>query len=151
MCDCCFTFNLTISGYDNSRDYTFIGNGKEIPVTEHRFPLKPISFEILDGDTINYRDLYGFMQGRWILKNDKDLITEDAIYENGSIEIGKTDKKYNYGNRLIYEREEILIETEEGYKRVYSELFYYPSGNLKRKCIGLFPQECEDFPDEPIE
>jgi hypothetical protein len=150
-CNCCFTFNITLKGFNHSADYKFIANDEEIPFTEHRFPIKPISFEIFEGDTINYRNLYGFMQGRWILRNDKGLITEDAIYENGYIVNGKTDKKYNYGKRLISEREERLIETEEGYRRVYSELFYYPSGNLKRKCVGLFPKEREDFPDEPIE
>ena len=141
MCDCCFTFNLTLSGYDDSKNYTFIGNGKEIPVTEHRFPLKPVSFEIFEGDTINYSDLYGFKQGRWILRNQKGLITEDANYENGNVISGKTDKVFDNDDNLI-------SEWDGGMCWDCIQLFYYPSGNLKRKCFGFYSEKCEDYPDE---
>ena len=104
-CECCFTFNLTLSDYDHSIEYTFIADGDVIPFTNHRFPLKTVSFEILEGDTINYSDIYGFRQGRWLFFSPKNLCYQDAFYLDSEIIHGKLWKVYDENNNLVSEEE----------------------------------------------
>lgn len=140
-CNCCYAFNLTLKGYDPSLDYKFIANGTEIPVTEHRFLLKPISFDIFEGDTINYSDIYGFRQGRWVFMNSSRLPFLDAVYLNDEILKGRQWITYDKSNKLTSAE-----EWSEG--RHQADLFYYPSGNLRRRCSVTGKKECADFSDE---
>lgn len=69
MCMCCYQFIYHIKGIRDEN----IGiklQGKPIEFSEEKYLTYPVSFEILNGDTINYVDKYGFKQGLWFSKDD---------------------------------------------------------------------------------
>lgn len=51
---------------------------------------------------------------------------------------------------MLYDVNANLISEEE-YRdgKKYAELYYYPSGNLRRFCLFENNEECEEFQDKP--
>jgi hypothetical protein len=137
-CGCCYEFTYQINGVkDDNIKITF--RNKNIEQSDEKYETYPVRFKILNGDTINYVDKYGFKQGIWVLSSDtlrKNRYFEYAdniavrrvmLYPNGQIE-----------SELISDK--ISINTFDrpffGYSRSNKLIEYYESGQKKKECYN---------------
>ncbi len=67
-CDCCFEFTANFKALNNKPKH-YVLNGKEMHLFENKYKLFPVEYEIIGSDTVNYKDKYGRMQGKWFGKN----------------------------------------------------------------------------------
>jgi hypothetical protein len=106
-CTCCYEFIYQISGVsDEKLKITF--RGKEIELSTEKYKTYPVQFKILNGDTINYIDKYGFKQGIWVFSRDSikvKIFSEYAddrsiryvrLYPNGQIERETISEKISF-------------------------------------------------------
>jgi len=115
FCYCCYQFIHKIKGIKNT-EITFMLGDQILEISEEKYRTYPISFDMIDGDTINLTDKYGEKQGIWI----KDHNRYD-VYENGTIV--KWGKLYSYGK---------LKDQRNSRSKKHTE--FYESGKKKKEC-----------------
>lgn len=137
-CNCCYEFTYQIKGItDDKIKITF--KNKDIEQSDEKFETYPVSFKMLNGDTINYTDKYGLKQGIWILGADTVLkkryfeyvdnrvVRLVKLYPNGQIESELIREKIHFSadNKIYFEYSEFnkLVE-------------YYESGQKKKECYN---------------
>lgn len=98
-CDCCFELNVKFKVLNNKPKY-YVINGKEMHLFEDKYKIFPVEFDVIEGDTVNYKDKYGRGQGKWFYNNKSlkkgYMILKDDIFlefydENGKIERDTTN------------------------------------------------------------
>jgi hypothetical protein len=137
-CDCCYKFTYQMKGIkDDKIKITF--KGKEIEQSDEKYKTYPVSFKMLNGDTVNYIDKYGFRQGTWVLSSDSLMkkryfeyadnraVRRVNLFPNGQIESELISEKIHFSadNRIYFEYSEFnkLVE-------------YYETGQKKRECYN---------------
>ena len=131
-CNCCFHFNYTISGLED-KDYSYIVRGLEgsrpIKYYEHAYKIVEPRYDIIDGDTVNYHDKFGFKQGWFVSKTENGLLRRKLLYEDDIPVFGLYNQKFFDNGKLYweihvlkegyyemkeYDREGVLVQTEKG-------------------------------------
>jgi len=92
-CDCYFESEYVISDLPK-KPSTILLNGEEVKYHPDKYRTYPITFELLDRDTINYTDKYGFEQGLWINRNSKGQLLFKGIKKDDSVVEG-TSYRYH--------------------------------------------------------
>jgi hypothetical protein len=137
-CDCCYEFTYQIKGIkDDKIKITF--RDKEIEQSDEKYKTYPVSFKILNGDTINYIDKYGFRQGAWVVGpdtltrkryfeySDNHPVRRVKLFPSGQIESDLTNEKISFNTT-----DRPLI----GYSEMNKLIEYYESGQKKRECYN---------------
>lgn len=119
-CDCYFESDYVISDLPKE-PLTILVNGTEIK-HHPKYKTYPVTFELLDGDTINYTDKYGLQQGKWIV----DLPNNGYIrgFQKDGQYIIRDYKSFYDNNQL--KGEYVLDSLGRGFGRQF-----YPNGNLR--------------------
>jgi antitoxin component YwqK of YwqJK toxin-antitoxin module len=114
MCDCPILIDYKISNI-RSRNYKFKLNNNTINYHSDRFVMFPVSFEIVNGDTINYADRYGLKQGVWIESDTLEKSNVNIFYVDSEWKDGIVKYFHENGNiRRIIRRENYnLVEFSE--------------------------------------
>jgi antitoxin component YwqK of YwqJK toxin-antitoxin module len=148
MCDCYFESDYVISDLPKE-PLTILVNGTEIQ-NHPKYKTYPVTFEVLDGDTINYIDKYGLEQGKWIVdipnggyirgfQKDGKYITRDykSYYDNNQLKgeyvldsIGRGFGRQFYSNGNL-----MSVHTKTGVDKEVL-IYYYENGNVKRHYIN---------------
>lgn len=143
-CNCCFHFKYQIKGLEQ-KHYIVLANNKRIEYSPHKYRTKPVKYDIVNGDTINYYDIYGFKQGCHIVKNKEGKVISKMEYIDDK-EINGIHLKGYYDSGEI--RYEIFIENGE-FSR---EIEYFKNGQIKMDCeiTGLFDDnpKCKEFDEQ---
>jgi hypothetical protein len=135
-CSCCYEFIYQIKGIvDDKIKITF--RNAEIEQSEEKYKTFPIEFKILNGDTVNLIDKYGFRQGVWVLPND--TLTK-VIYELSDDQIMGMTKFYSNGLVLSEISSEKILYTYDN-TEIYSYIptkyiEYYESGAKRKECYN---------------
>ena len=94
-CYCCYTFTHRLTGI-NSKKLTIKLYDKIIDLSEEKYKTYPVTYSIVNGDTINLTDKYGLKQGIWIQRN-----TSYTIYKNDKPhEFGRLYREFYKDGRL---------------------------------------------------
>lgn len=156
MCDCYFISEYEISGLPNRAEVVLL-NGEVMNYYPDMYKLYPVTFEILEGDTINYTDKYGFEQGKWVIDFPNGGYSigyqEDGVYvwlerktyfSNGDLRSDYSKDSLGRGFGKTYDENQNVYShlTETGAFRS-SHTWYYPSGNVKRQYIVTDNSTCE--------
>jgi len=133
-CFCCFTFIYELKSLKD-KPYVIKWNTSILELSPHKYFLKPVKFDILEGDTVNYFDMYGFKQGIHLDFNGDNKIISRLIYKN-DVEIeGFEFRKY-------YDTGEVQSETQLKNKREFKKITYYRNGKIKTECVK---NRCREF------
>lgn len=97
-CDCYFELELEITGLLKNPAIVILNNNI-IEYYPEKYKLVLIKFDIVDGDTINYSDKFGYRQGIWIARDSTNQLMLERFYKNDII-IKGTDFRY-YENGTI--------------------------------------------------
>lgn len=97
MCDCYFESEYLITEL-SKRPSIILLNGEVMKFNSNKYRPYPISFEILDGDTVNYIDEYGLQQGPWIFRDTKGQLLFQGTKKNDSIVVGTSYQYHKNGN-----------------------------------------------------
>lgn len=155
-CDCYFESEYKISGLSKNPSVILL-NDKHLEYHPDKYKIYAETFQILDGDTVNYKDKYGFEQGLWLLdfpfggysigfqKDGKYITLERKLYhENGQLKselnldsLGRGFGKSFYEDGVI---ESIFVQTSKGQT---TDISYYPNGNLRSQ--NLYSGEIGDI------
>lgn len=126
-CSCCYTFNYTIKGIKDANVEVRL-KGETIELSDEKFKTYPISFRILNNDTINYTDRYGLRQGLFTFPGD-------SLMKKGFIEYVDDVKR-----KLVdfYESGKIKsISIIDLPRYVYTDYtLYFESGKIKKHCTS---------------
>lgn len=133
-CDCCFSFNYEISGLKKIPK-TIISDTSTLKLSKDKYYIKPIKFELLDNDTVNYSDKYGFRQGWHVKYNERKQLVYKLFYKDNIIETGIVYIKYYESGEL---KSEYYVKNDKNYRKVE----YFTNGKIKRDC--LFEEQTED-------
>lgn len=133
-CDCCFEFQFTALKLPQKPKFVKI-NGREFNYFADKYKTYPIKFDIVNSDTINFRDHYGFKQGRWNkIENERnydiDSLTKyefDAIYINNRI---KTANFVQYDSLGKIRLREQKTDFDKG-----RTITYYENGKIKFESV----------------
>lgn len=99
-CDCCFTLHFELERVAQLPSVVLY-NGKQITESEHAYQLVEPRFEVIDGETINRFDHYGFKQG-WHAKFRFDGDTISNLYfEDGQAVKGLDVRSLYNGNKSL--------------------------------------------------
>lgn len=143
-CDCCFHFKYYIKGL-NQNNYIVFANNKRIEHSSHKYKTQPLKFDIVNGDTINYYDIYGFKQGIHILKNKEGKEIVNMHY----VDDFAIDGVYI---RRFYDSGEIKLEVFKSNGEVSKEIEYYKNGLIWKECEikELFDEnpKCKEFDEQ---
>jgi hypothetical protein len=137
-CDCCYEFTYQVAGVD-TENIPVIFRGKQIEVTSEKYVTFPVRFRLVNGDTINYVDKYGFKQGRWSLPGDS-LLARGYLEFTDDVSLIEV-KYYPDGKTLSVMTRERIVRDTFGTRYItytnwnrYTE--YYESGAVKRECVA---------------
>lgn len=98
LCDCYFESEFEISGV-NKNPLKIILNGTPIQYYPDKYKVQSIEFELVDGDTVNLIDKFGYRQGLWIKKHSNNQLIFNRIYEADVIVEG-TDYHYHENGNI---------------------------------------------------
>ncbi len=137
-CDCCYEFTYQINGIEDGQiKITF--RGKEIEQSDEKYKTYPVQFRVLNGDTLNYVDKYGFRQGIWVVGPDTLIRRRYFEYsDNYPVRRVKLFPSGQIESELI--REKISFNTTDrpfsGYSEINKLIEYYETGQKKRECYN---------------
>ncbi len=134
-CFCCYQFIFFISGLNRKQfgvklwknsvlyDSKEVFSKRTIELSDEKYRTYPISFELLNGDTINYTDKYDFKQGKWIqnITTKEAIINREGFYINNQCWEGTDTTRYLDGNFKS------ILKIKNGY--IISNVSYYENGN----------------------
>ena len=124
-CDCLFQFDFSLENF-TSKDYELYVNGKSYKYSPHKYNLKEIQYDLLNGDTINLTDKYGFRQGYHAYRNDKNQIRTEGFFKD-DIFTGVMVRKFDSLGKIMDER---YFKNGDAYSwKVYER------GKLKKECL----------------
>jgi antitoxin component YwqK of YwqJK toxin-antitoxin module len=118
-----------------NKPYIVKWNSRKLELSPHKYFLKPVKFDILEGDTVNYFDMYGFKQGIHLDFNGENKIVSRLIYKNDLEIEGFEFRKY-------YDTGEIESETLLKNKREFKRITYFRNGKIKKECSK---NRCREF------
>lgn len=138
-CRCYYTLTYKVKGVKD-RDIKIKFQNEDIEMSEEKYLTYPTKFKILNGDTINYVDKYGFRQGKWAYSNDSTMI--NGFFETKDDVLIKLvtlypDKKV----KSLTSREQITIKDSNGrdfhtHSNYNYYVEYFESGTKKRECVS---------------
>jgi hypothetical protein len=111
---------------------------KDIELSEEKFKTYPTKFKILDGDTINFVDKYGFKQGKWTYLNDS-LMSTGYFEAHDGIPVKLITLYPDKSIKSVTSRDKILLKDLNGkdyhtYTNYNYFVEYFESGAKKREC-----------------
>jgi antitoxin component YwqK of YwqJK toxin-antitoxin module len=134
-CDCCFEFQFKAFNLPKQPKYVKI-NGIEFKYYTDKYKKYPIKFDLLNADTINFIDEYGFKQGKWNkIENERNFeIDSSTKYEFEATYIGGRIKtanfiKYDSSGRITLREQ----RTDFDKGRIVK---YYENGKIKFESIN---------------
>ena len=73
---------------------------RTIELSDEKYITYPVQFELLNGDTINYTDKYGFKQGKWIenITTNELIINREGFYIDNRCWEGTDTTRFLDGN-----------------------------------------------------
>lgn len=151
-CQCCFSIQFFISNISDTNFITILSGERIVHSTDRYFPVFPIKYDVINGDTVNRNNKYGAKVGPWVTyyqdgkvkhieqycTHTEELATKNMwtkdYFENG--QLAKNDRKdtteawYENGNLklkryVVYESEAAIIYTTT----------YFSNGNVMEKRI----------------
>ena len=125
-CDCCFNFKYIISGLEK-KDYVVLANNKEIHYSPYKYKTFPVKYDIVDGEKINYFDIYGFKQGIHISKYNDKIVSHLEYVDNKAMNGIYHTRFYESGEKKL----EFHIKNGE----FVTQLEFYKNGRIKKDCI----------------
>ncbi len=136
-CSCCYEFFYQIKGVDDQVKITF--RNKEIEFSTEKFKTFPITYKVLRGDTINFRDRYGLKQGVWTLPEDS-LMTK-GYFEYEDYHLKRRVRLYPSGNiKDEISRERFILYFDGKPANEFWDynklIVYYESGQKKKECYN---------------
>ena len=147
LCDCCFELALYIVGIQDTKFKTFIDTS-EIVLSDEPYKTYNITYDIIDGDTVNMRNKYRFREGLWLFHNDSTGTLEGKVIYSGKFSENMIwSEWYDFEGRVvertnidtsIYYRQNGTIERKkigEGFRSTVIE--YYENGEKKSECAGV--------------
>ena len=158
MCDCYYDSEFVLAGITTDPKVILLQD-EVIEYYPDKYRLFPVTFEIDDGDTVNYTDKYGFPQGKWI-----------SDYPNGGYSVGyQKDGEYLSLDRVIYTSENQIRSIYQkdtlgrGFGRSYYDnqnlesIFIEPEGNKQNRIryykngnVQSLQTTNDDYHDPPV-
>ena len=143
-CDCYYFLTYKIKGIKD-KDVRIKFHDKDIDLSDEKFETFPIRFKILNGDTINVVDKYGFRQGKWTYLSDSLMSTgyfvalDDVPVKLITLFPDKTIKS-------VTSRDKIILKRSDGkdfstYSNYNYHVEYFESGAKKRECKSNDPSD----------
>lgn len=128
-CNCYFQYRYYIYGLYHT-NYIVEANGEQINYSEHKYSIaqQAASFDVVDNDTINFINIYGFKEG---IQREFDTL--------GRVKIEEFYSNYNRQYRAVYtyynsgELKEKWIVNKDG---VNTNILYYKNGNIQKECMS---------------
>lgn len=126
-CDCAFKLTYKIKGLED-KDYVVLANGNRIFKTNHKYKIrrKKPQFDVINNDTINMVDIYGFKQGLHISYSKEGRLRSKIIFKDNERVSGLIFTKYNFGG---YDKAELYMKDGE-----HSKQHYYKDNRLIKMC-----------------
>lgn len=138
-CKCYYYLTYKIKGIQD-KEVKIKFQNKDIELSEEKFKTYPIKFKILNGDTINFVDKYGFRQGKWAYSNDS-LLSTGYFEAHDDIPVKFVALYPDKSIKSITSRDKIIMKDFNGMDyHTYSNYNYYveyfESGVKKRECTS---------------
>lgn len=151
LCNCCFELRLTILGIKDTTFRAFL-KSQEVFLDKEVYKTYPEKFEIVDGDTINRINKYGFKRGFWRTFYEDTMAVQSEIFHDGANDFseeemikeglwgkyyfknGNLSMKYDKDTMSHYYSNGILKEKEVLLKDGYILEKYHPNGQMKSNC-----------------
>lgn len=130
-CDCCFNFRYYLTGIkdDNS---VYRVNNSIIEKTTHKYKIvKEATFELNNGDTINFIDAFGFKQGLHRFADSAKQIISEIYYRDDDFCHGLFWRNLQMNGTLLTE----WYYLDNG---KYKKIEYYDDGSFKKECLSEF-------------
>lgn len=137
-CSCCYEFTYEIKGVTNDKlKITF--KGKEIKQSDEKYKISPVQFKVVKGDTLNYIDKNGFMQGIWVI--DPDTLIRKRYFEyadNWRIKSVNLFPNGQIESESIREKIHFVISAKNYYDYADFNKYvaYFQSGQKKKECYN---------------
>ena len=125
-CDCLYKMNYVFKGHYND-DFQFLVNNKKLIVTEKKYLLDTIKFDILDNDTINKIDGLGLKQGLHIGYYENESLLYKVHYKNDTATSGFVHSTY-FDNGKIRTRTFVNDDNSRTIKK------FDEKGNIIKTC-----------------
>lgn len=137
-CDCCFSLRYFLTG-DINDNIVYTVDESKLEKSNHKYKvIGEATFDIWNGDTINYRDIYGFRQGvHLIIDSTKQIIRERYFCDN-QMQNGLFLRIKKFDGRLV---SDYYLLDSGNYKRIE----YHSDGSKKKECyLEFFLDEGND-------
>jgi hypothetical protein len=137
-CSCVYEFEFRIEGIkDDKIKIKF--RDKDIEFSNERYLTYPIKYKILNGDTINYVDKYGFRQGKWNRPDDSLMAKSHGEFIDGRlVKVVKYFPSGKIESEKISEKVKVTSDNTEyfNYFDFNKYVEYYESGTKKKECYN---------------
>lgn len=124
-CDCCFNFKYSIKGLEK-KDYVVLANNKEIHYSPYKYKTFPVKYDIVNGERINYFDIYGFKQGIHRRIHNNKVLSELEYVDNKPMN--------GIYHRQFYESGEKMIEIHMKNGEFVKKIEFHKNGTIKKDC-----------------
>jgi hypothetical protein len=136
-CDCYFEMKYHI--YARSLPTSITLNDEPVFTPVNQVHLTDPEYEVLNnGDTVNYVDSRGHLQGRWISRNEKDQIVVEHFYHDNAVD---STFRYQWLGNEVVAIGRFFTNTND-----YSETAFYPDGMVKKDCVTTMRYVKPAFP-----
>lgn len=114
LCECYYELDFTVNQSVENEHPILKFDNSTLVVSPHLFKLVPVKFQIVEGDTINYFDQFGFENGKHVLFNEMNLAKSVIYFRNGQrIWEADFDKNKKMKNIIFYQEEKRLENISE--------------------------------------
>jgi hypothetical protein len=136
-CKCYYYLNYKLKGIKD-KEVKIKFRNKDIELSDEKFETYPIQFKMLNGDTINFVDKYGFRQGKWVYSNDS-LASTGYFEAQDDIPVKYVTLYPDKSIKSITSRDKIILKDLNGkdydtYSNYNYYVEYFESGVKKREC-----------------
>ncbi|MDI1235650.1 MAG: hypothetical protein PSX81_15335 [bacterium] len=133
-CKCCFEFNFKTKGLSEIPTVTTI-NDSIFNYYPNKYKLFKVNFDLLNKDTVNYTDLYGRKQGKWLKQeDDSDYINLDS---NTYIAYYRDNYLKSSIYKEFYKNGVLKLEYKVNNFNEQNETEYYENGDVKNQYISF--------------
>jgi hypothetical protein len=128
--ECYFEFTFTIKGLKKIPKIITL-NGNVIGKYFDKYKIYPIEYDIVNCDTVNYKDKYGLKQGKWTIP-EYEVGRQDSVYF-----VGFYDDNYLKSCTLQYfkDKEHLIHELKKTDFNLTIDKSYFENGELKGQGI----------------